>query len=399
MSGPPELAWVEIDLDAFDRNTSILNQCAGGAGIGAVVKANAYGHGLVGMAEAAVAAGAARLCVFNLDEAEALRRAEITAPILVLGVVPAAEAPRAVALGVAVAVSRPEGIRALSAAAQAAGATAPVHLKIESGMQRLGAAPEAALGLAALIRRLPGLWLEGVCTQLPSTDGPDVEDSRRRLHQFTALADAIGAPIRHAANSAALFRLPESALEMVRPGLGLYGIVPEECAGTAAEGLRPVLSWKARVVQVHAVPAGESVSYGGTWTATRDSRIGVVPVGYSDGLRRAYAGCLRPLVRGRRTPIVGLVCMDLCMLDLTDVPEADVGEPVVLIGEQGGARITVPDIAHRCAVSPYEVLTGLGARLPRVYLRGGRPVSVQTMLDQTPHAVQAPSVEAVLAGR
>lgn len=392
-------AWLEIDLDAFAANISVLNHIAGGAALAVVVKANGYGHGGAAMAEAAMAAGAQWVCVFNLDEAAALRGSGFTGKILVLGYAPPAEAARAVSLDLALVVAHNDVVRALAQAAAAQGVIQPVHAKVESGMYRFGLTREALLELAARVRASPSLRLEGLCTQFPAADGPEPEATRALFRQFLAVAGEVRAPLRHVANSATLLRFPEMALEMVRPGLSAYGLRPPRCEETAARDLQPVLSWKAKIVQMHDVPAGRSISYGGAWTAARDSRIGVIPVGYADGWRRALSGRADALVHGQRAPVVGTICMDACMVDLTEIPPARPGDVVTLVGEHQGLRNRVEEIAALCETIPYEILTGLGARHPRIYLRHGRPVAVQSLLDQAPVPVSAPSVAALLLAR
>ena len=392
-------AWLEIDLDAFAANISVLNQIAGGAALAVVVKANGYGHGASAMAEAAIAAGAQRVCVFNLDEAAALRRTGFTGKILVLGFAPPAEAARAVALDLALVVAHGDVVRALAQAAAAQDVIQLVHAEGESGMHRFGLTPEALLELAALVRTYPSLRLEGLCTQFPAADGPDPEATPALFRQFLDVAREVRAPLRHVANSATLLRFPEMALEMVRPGLSAYGLRPPRCEETAARDLQPVLSWKAKIVQMHDVAAGRSISYGGAWIAAHDSRIGVIPVGYADGWRRALSGRATVLVHGRRAPVVGAICMDMCMVDLTEIPPARLGDVVTLVGEHQELRNRVDEIAALCETIPYEILTGLGARHPRIYLRQGRPVAIQTLLDQSPAPASAPSVTALVSAR
>ena len=390
------LAWVEMDLDALDHNISVLNKIAGGAVLAAVVKANAYGHGAPAIAQAVIRAGASRVCVYNLDEAEALRLARVTAPILVLGYCPPPEMERALDLDVALVVSDAAVLGAFAQAAQRRDRVAAVHVKMETGMYRLGLRADEAAAMVDAVRAEAALRLEGFCTHFPSADGPAADDTAERFARFLPVADRMRAPIRHVANTATLLRYPEMALEMVRLGGGLYGMTPD---GWEAVDLRPVLAWKAVIVRTHDVPAGESVSYGGLWTAARDSRIGVVAVGYADGFRRALSNAGAVLVRGRRVPVVGSVCMDMFMVDLTDAPQATAGDAATLIGRDGAEAITVREMARACDTIPYEICVGLGNRLSRVYLRAGRPVLVQGLLDRAPLATSAASARAaVLAG-
>jgi alanine racemase len=261
------------------------------------------------------------------------------------------------------------------------------------------------------VQRTPGLNLEGFYTHFPSADAPPPEpsqsegafalsDTEQRFNRFLALANQTSAPILHTANTATLLRFPQMALDMVRIGVGLYGISPGAQAPDpfSAEtlGLVPVLTWKAMLVRVHDVEAGESVSYGATWTAERDSRVGVVAVGYADGFRRAMSNKGSMLIRGRRVPVVGTICMDMCMVDLTDTPQADVGDEAILVGSDGDQQTTLEAVATLCDTIPHEISTGIGDRPARVYQRAGQPVAVQTKIDRIPVATTATTARAAV---
>ena len=365
MDSAAAYSWVEVDLGALRRNVGVLRRVAGDARLAAVVKADAYGHGAAPIARAAIEAGATRLCVFALSEAVALREAGLSAPILVLGPIPRDRIEQAVSLDLTVSLGGPEEAGELARVARAAGRCAAVHINIDGGMQRLGLSGDATMRLAAAVREHDSLWLEGVYTHFPDAYADDEASTRSAFERFLQTANAVGAPLRHAAASAALLRFPETALEMVRPGIALYGAGP--LPGEAAADLRPVLSWRASLLLVRDVPAGESVSYGGRWTARRDSRIGVIGVGYADGLRRALWDRTEVLIRGRRAPIAGAICMDLTMIDLTDVPAARAGDRVTLIGRDGSERVLAEELAERSGTISYETLTGIAARVPRIY--------------------------------
>ncbi len=403
----PFQGWVEVDLDALDHNISRLRAMADGAELGAVVKANAYGHGALAIAEASMRAGAGRVCTYNLDEASELRMLGFRGPILVLGRIFPDDAARAVQLRVAVTVSKLKTAEALGREALAHRVRTNVHVKIEAGLNRLGLPPDDALPFIDHVRSIKGLALEGVYTHFPSADGPiaagsDGSDTEQRFERFVALADQAAVPLRHAANTATLLRYPQMALDLVRVGIGLYGISPgavedDPFSGSSLE-LQPVLAWKAMLVDVHDVPQGESVSYGATWTAEQDSRIGVAAVGYADGYRRALSNKGSMLVQGVRVPVVGAVCMDMCMVDLSDVPAAAVGDEVTLIGTQGSERILMEEVAEQCDTIPHEISTGIGDRPARVYQRAGSPVAVQSKLDRAPIATSAATArDAVVA--
>ena len=403
----PYQGWVEIDLDALDHNISTLTALADGAGLGAVVKANAYGHGALAIAEASMRAGADRVCTYNLDEAAELRTLGFRGPILVLGRVFPDDATRAVQLRVAVTVSDAETAEALGREALGHRVRANVHVKIEAGLNRLGLPPEEALPFVDLVRTVEGLALEGVYTHFPSAEGPlgdgtSRSDTVERFDRFVTIADRAKVPVRHAANTATLLRYPHMALDLVRVGVGLYGISPgaseDDPFSANALDLRAVLAWKAMLVDVHDVPRGESVSYGATWTAKHDSRVGVVAMGYADGYRRALSNKGEMLVQGLRVPVVGTVCMDMSMVDLSDVPAAAVGDEVTLIGAQGSERITLEEVAQQCDTIPHEISTGIGDRPARVYQRAGAPVAVQTKIDRAPIATSASTArDAVVA--
>jgi alanine racemase len=402
----PYQGWVEIDLDALDQNIATLKQHSGGARIAAVVKANAYGHGALAIAQASMQAGADRVCTYNLDEAAELRAFGFQDPILVLGQIFPDDAARAVDLNVALTISQSETAAAVAAEAKRRGRRVPVHVKVEAGLNRLGLPRDTAADFADAVRRTEGLALEGFYTHFPSADGPLPEDglspsdTEQRFERFLTIARETDAPILHAANTASLLRFPSMALDMVRIGVGLYGISPGAEADSAfsadALGLAPVLTWKAMLIRVHDVAAGESVSYGATWMAERDSRVGVVAVGYADGFRRALSNRGSMLVRGMRVPVVGTICMDMCMVDLTDLAGADVGDEATLVGVDGAERTTLEDVAVLCDTIPHEMSTAIGDRPARVYLRGGQPVAVQTKLDQQPIPTTAPTPRAAV---
>ena len=329
-------SWVEVDLGALRHNVGVLRRVAGGAQLAAVVKADAYGHGAAPIARAAIDAGATRLCVFALSEAVALREAGLSAPILVLGPLPRDRIEQAVSLDLTVSLSGLEEAGELARVARAAGRRAAVHINVDGGMQRLGLSGDAAIRARRRGARARFAVARGRLHALSRCLCRRRGVNPLRVRALSADRNAVGAPLRHAAASAALLRFPEMALELVRPGIALYGAGP--LPGEAAADLRPVLSWRASLLLVRDVPAGESVSYGGRWTARRDSRIGVIGVGYADGLRRALWDRAEVLIRGRRAPIAGTICMDLTMIDLTDVPAARAGDRVTLIGRDGRNR-------------------------------------------------------------
>ena len=378
--------WVEVDLDAVACNIRLLKGQANGAALLAVVKANAYGHGAVAVARAALAAGADRLGVICVDEGEQLRRAGIAAPILVMGHTPATDAARLVDLSLTGTVASRETAEALARAAAQRGVRLAVHVKVDTGLNRYGFTLAEALALGDWLRDLSSLEVEGLFTHFASADEPDKGYTLDQYARFRPVAEGLGwVPIRHVANTAALLDMPDLSLEMVRPGLGIYGLYPSGVVRRDL-GLMPALSLKSRIVRLTALAPGDPVSYGRTWRAARPSFIGLVMCGYADGLPRSLSSRGSALVRGQRAPIVGRVCMDMCMVDVTDVPDVATGDEVVLIGCQGEEEISADDVAELAGTISYEILCGVTARVPRLYLRAGDVVSRQTLVQEPQEA-------------
>lgn len=362
-----------MDLAAVRQNVAATNELLGGSSrVWAVVKANAYGHGAVEVARAALEGGAAGLAVASYAEGVQLRRAGLRAPILLLWAGDPRRAASIVRWGLIQTVADQAMARALSRAAQRAGLPARVHLKIDTGMGRLGVRPEEAARYGELLRSLPGIRLEGVFSHLANAEADRPAHAQTQLRRFLdALASLAAAGVepgvRHLANSAAALRFPEMRLDGVRAGLLTYGIRPE-APDLARIPLRPVLQWKTRLAFTHALPTGHTVSYGCTYMARRDSLIGVLPMGYADGYPRHASNRSYVLVRGQRCPVVGRVCMDHVMVDLTSVTGARAGEEVVLLGRQGEAEITPNQLARWANTVVHAVTTVIGWRVQRVYL-------------------------------
>jgi alanine racemase len=376
--------WAEVDLDALTSNLRVLAARAAPARTYAVVKANAYGHGAVAVARAALAAGASGLVVVAVDEGEELRRAGLTAPVLVVGYTPASDAARAVALDLRVTVAADDVLDALSAAARAAGKTAAIDLEVETGLHRHGLRPDAAVLLAERARGLPGLRVEGLFTHFAAAEEGDQRFTRR---QFELLREVSGRlpwiPERHCSASASVLLDRDMALEAVRTGLSLYGYRPAPWCGADVE-LRPVLSLRARVARVLALERGQTVGYGRTWAASRPSRVALVMCGYADGYRRSFSNRAHVLVRGRRVPIVGRVAMDMCMADVTALPEVRPGDVVTLLGTDGEERVDADELAALGDTISWEILAGVTARVPRLYLRHGTVSAVTTLVERVP---------------
>lgn len=371
LARPGRPTWVEVDLDAIAHNTRLIAAHVGErVMVLAVVKGDGYGHGAVKVARTALNNGASWLGVACVAEAVALRSAGISAPILSLGYTPPWQARAAVLHNVTCTLFSPDVAKALSRAAADLGSAAKAHVKVDTGMGRLGLLPDEVPGFVHEVSALPGLDVEGIYTHMADADGADLGYTRQQLECFEVVlarlrADGLLPRLVHAANSAAALRLPSSHYSMVRVGIALYGLNPSSDSPLPT-GFRPALSFKCQVAQVKALPAGASISYGRTFVTQRPSRIAVIPVGYADGFRRGPANWDSVLVRGRPAPIVGRVCMDQTMLDVTDIDGVRAGDEVVLIGSQGDLTITVDEVARRLGTSNYEVVSEILARVPRV---------------------------------
>lgn len=366
------IAEITVDLDAIVRNAAALAQLVAPAQLTAVVKANAYGHGLVPVARA-LAPHAARLCVYELEEAVTLRDHVVAAPVHVLGPVPAGDLETAHAANVQLTLwDRDLYARQVASIARRRKRKFVVHAKIDTGVARLGIPfGEAAAALEAYFAT-PELALAGAFTHLAAAEEIDSTFTLEQLARFdraTRNADAFVE--RHAAATAAAILWPEARLDAVRCGIGLYGIWPSYESETLmrARGLvlEPALSWRTRIVALHDVAAGDTVGYGRAWRAARDARIATLPIGYAEGLPRSAGNAAHALVRGTRAPVAGRVCMNMAFLDVTDVPGAAVGDAVTLIGADGAERITAEELAAACGTIGYEIVARLPAHVPRRY--------------------------------
>lgn len=364
-------AWAEVDLDAVRHNAAVLVSLVAPAAVCAVVKADGYGHGAVPVARAALEGGATWLAVALVEEGVALREAGVDAPVLVLSEPPSAALAEVVDRRLTPTIYTLKGVEA--AAGAASGAPLPVHVKVDTGMHRVGASPDEAIAVARAVTDAPTLLLEGFWTHLAVADEPDNAYTAAQLERFEAargrLATAgIEPALLHAANSAGAIAHRAARYDLVRCGIALYGQPPSGAVGGDI-GLRPVLSLKARVSHVKPLAAFERVSYGLRWQTERDTVLATVPLGYADGVTRRL-GALggEVLIGGRRRPLAGTVTMDQVMVDCG--PDAVVvpGDEVVFIGSQGTEEITADEWATRLDTISYEVLCGIGPRVPRVYL-------------------------------
>jgi alanine racemase len=381
------LVRAEIDLSAIAHNVRELRRITHPAArLMGVVKANGYGHGAVEVAQCALQNGAARLGVARIDEGIQIREAGIKAPILIFGYSLPEVAAEILEYDLTQTVHTLAFARALSRIAVSIGKTIRIHLKVDTGMGRLGLLTQnfksrrsdrintAAVDEALAIAGLNGLELEGVFTHFATADSADKRYAENQLDLFLTYLSRIHAAgvnpaVKHAANSAALIDMPQSHLDMVRPGIAIYGLYPSDEVNKERVTLKPAMTLRTRVIHLKKVPAGFNISYGITFKTRKPTTIATVPIGYADGLNRLLSSHGQMLVHGKRVPIVGRVCMDLTMLDVGSIDNIQVGDEVVIFGQQGNESITVDEMASALNTINYEIVSTITARVPRVYLK------------------------------
>lgn len=366
-------AWVEVDLGAVRHNVGVLRGLLKpGAKFMAVVKANGYGHGAVEVARAALAAGADRLGVATVDEALSLRQAGISAPVQLLSEPPVAAIPVLVESDIIPAVTTRQFAVALGNAASSRGVLARYHLKVDSGMNRIGVRAEDAAQFAAALADFPGLHLEGVFTHFATADVPGDWEVTRQLERFSAAVEqmrteGVNPGIVHAANSPATILVPEAHFDMVRCGIAIYGLHPAKSTYGKVD-LRPAMSVKARATLLKRIGMGEGVSYGLTWQAAMPTDIATIPLGYADGVHRVLSNRMPVLAGGRRCEQVGRVCMDQLMVEIPRGLAFEAGDEVVIVGTQAAEKITLDELADLAGTINYELACAFGARLERVHV-------------------------------
>ena len=365
--------WVEIDLNAVRHNLAEIRRLVGPqVEIMAVVKAEAYGHGAVKIAQTALQSGATRLGVALPEEGIALRKAGINAPILVFSPLQTDQAETMVRYDLTPTICMLEPAVALSRAATAAGKEVPFHVKLDTGMNRIGIPAQEGIVFIKKMQSLPGILFEGIFSHLATADERDKEYARYQMKTFNKIIvdlknEGLLPPKVHLANSAGIIDLPLAYYNLVRPGIILYGMYPSREVETDRIRLQPVFSLKTRVVFKKRVPQGTAVSYGRKYITPRETTIVTLPIGYADGLSRRLSGKAEVLISGKRFPIVGAICMDLCMVDVGDEP-VEIGQEVVLIGSQGSEKITAEEIGAYLETINYEVTCMINDRVPRRYL-------------------------------
>lgn len=367
--------WVEINLANVAHNLKSAGSFAKESTIlGAVVKANAYGHGAVPVSKACVEAGAKFLIVATMGEAMELREAGFTEPILILGWTPEECFEQAVTNEIRVALYDLEEAKKLNAKALELGKAALGHLKVDTGMSRLGLQADASgLAIAEEILKMDGITVEGIFSHFSKADEADKTFASNQLKRFNAFTEeleqrtGVHIPIRHMAASAGIMDMPEGHFEMIRPGIMLYGYQPSNEMHHVAD-LKPALTWKARLARVTLLPAGRLIGYNGTYELKRDTLVATVPVGYADGYNRLLSNKGYVICRGKKLPIIGKVCMDYFMVDATELPDLKKGDEVILLGEDQGVSITVPEMAAMLKTIEHEITCDISLRVPRVYV-------------------------------
>lgn len=369
-----EPIWAEVSLEAIRHNIKEVRRVVGPTReIMAVVKANGYGHGSVEVARAAIDAGASRLAVARLGEAMTLRDAGIRLPILIFGSIPGEELKKALQNGISLTVYRTDMAEEISNVAQRLGLQAIVHVKVDTGMGRLGFMPdESGIEQIKILSRFKGLSLEGIYTHFAAADEKDKSYARRQLEQFLSfLKDleerGVTFPLRHGANSAAIIDFPEAHLDLVRPGIMIYGLYPSGEVDHSRVELQPAMTLKTRIAHLKNVEAGTKISYGCTYTVPRKTTIASLPLGYADGYPRLLSSRGQVLIRGQRAPVVGRICMDQCMVDVGHIPDVRVGDEVIVFGNNNKDFLPVEQIASWLGTINYEVVCLVGSRVPRIY--------------------------------
>lgn len=380
--------WAEINLDNIAHNVKEIQRLVGKrTEIMAVVKADAYGHGVLETVNTIIENGASRLAVSMLDEAIQLRKIGIDIPILVLSHTNPKRIDELIKYHITQTVYSHDIAKALSDEAVRQGVKARVHIKIDTGMTRVGFQPGySAVKSVVEIQNLPGIIVEGIFSHFATADEKDSSYTMHQMSLFESIINELNRigiliPIRHISNSAGILQYPEFSMELVRPGIILYGIYPSEEVNKDIADLKPAMTLKTNITMVKWVDAGIPISYGRKFSTGRKSLIATIPVGYADGYSRLLTGKSRVLVNGQFAPVVGSICMDQCMIDVTEISgEIATGDEVVLLGKQGSNEITAQELAGYIGTIPYEIVCIIGKRVPRVYFKNGEIVNVLNYL-------------------
>lgn len=372
------LLWTEIDLDIIAQNMRIIKQMAKSKEVAAVIKADAYGHGSVTLARTLLDNGADRLAVARLDEGLELRHQGIIAPIFILGYTNPVRASEAIAYGIDVCIFNYEQAKLFSEEAVKQQSEVVFHIAIDTGMHRIGYQPNnESVAEIVKISKLPNVKIEGMFTHFCLADCYDKEFTHTQYQRFKWICDEVAKQgvkvnVHHCANSATIIDLPDYHYDMVRAGVILYGMAPSDEVDISKTGLKPAMSFKCEVTHVEILHAGEGVSYGHKFIAEDTRIIATIPVGYADGYTRLLSGKVEVLIHGQRAAVVGNICMDQCMVDVTNIPNVQVGDEVVLFGKQGDECILADELAEKLGTINYEITCMISRRVPRFYLKDGK---------------------------
>lgn len=376
-------AWAEVDLDALAHNMKEIKRLTEeGALVTAVIKADGYGHGAKKIAQTLLDNGADRFAVAVLDEGIELRKAGFSVPILILGFTDKERAEEIIGYDLEQAVYSWDLAEAISKEAVNQKKTAKIHIKVDTGMGRIGLKPDDdSVQLIKKISQLPNIIIEGIFTHFAIADEKDKEYTKEQYQKLIRICgelekENVRINIKHCGNSATIIDLPEMHLNMVRAGIILYGLKPSDEVMLDKLELKQVMSLKVRITHVKEIEAGQSVSYGRKFIAGKKSKIASLPIGYADGYTRMLSGKAEALVKGRRVPVVGRICMDQCMIDITGIEDVKVGDEVVLFGKQGDGFIHIDELAEKLDTINYEIVCMISKRVPRVYVKDGKIVDV-----------------------
>lgn len=379
--------WAEINLDHLAHNIKEIRKIVRPeAMVTAVIKADGYGHGAVEIAQTLLDNGADRLAVATLSEAIVLRNAYPNIPILILGYTPDSCAKEVITNNIIQTIYSLEQAQSFSKKAQALKQTVTIHIKLDTGMSRIGLQPDQhSVHVIKEISKLPNVILEGMFTHFAVADERDKHFTYQQYDKYMNMVHALEEegvyiPLKHVSNSAATIDLPEMNADMVRAGIILYGLYPSDDVKKERIQLKPVLSLKAKISHVKALKEGIGISYGLKYVTDKKSKIATIPIGYADGFTRMLSGKAEALVKGIRVPIVGRICMDQCMLDVTEIEEVNQGDEVILIGSDGGNTISVDDVARKLNTINYEIVCMIGKRVPRVYTKNNQIIKIRDEL-------------------
>lgn len=378
--------WLEINLDAIAHNVRTIKGIVGrNTQIIAVVKANAYGHGAVEVSQVALENGVAILAVGVVEEGIILRKAGIKAPILICGLTLEDQLKPLLSYNLTPTICDLQILEALSKVAGENGKTVGIHIKIDTGMGRLGVSPPKTLNFVKKISKMRNIKIEGIFTHLAATNEKDGIYTKMQLDKYKKALlelekEGINIPLKHIANSAAILNSSSMYLDAVRPGIILYGLFPSPKSERTVE-LKPAAEFKTKIIFLKKVPPGKSIGYGRTYITTKTTKVATLPVGYADGYSRLLSNKAEVLVRGERAPIIGRICMDLCMIDVTHIPKVRVGNEVILWGRQGSETIWAEEIAEKIGSIVYEVICMVDKeRVPRVFIKDGKPFKVKSLV-------------------